>query len=171
MWRNAARCLLSLPVSFCRTVAWCHQSFALLLRFSQSCHSIPCFSSFSSNPCLMTIFVMLSIICLRCSTFPTNTATSLHPLHVNIQIPQALISAQDLGHPKLLYSTQLLQVPQTKFLLAIALLLEVAISRSNVSEATNKYLPVWRSADALSDSYIEWLWEALAHWEYIIHST
>ena len=38
------RCLLSLPVSFCRVV-WCNH-FIALLRFSQFSHSIPCFFSF-----------------------------------------------------------------------------------------------------------------------------
>ena len=47
-WRTSSGCLLSIPAFFCRAVAWCHHKFALLplLRFFQSCHLNPCFSSF-----------------------------------------------------------------------------------------------------------------------------
>ena len=96
----------------------------------------PVSSPFSSNPSHVTILFMLSIICLRSSTSPTSLVTSLHPLHVNTQVPPR-ISAQELVHPDLSKSTQLLQVPQTKCLLAIIIGLplfpEGAMSRSNDS--------------------------------------
>ena len=68
------------------------------------------------------------------STYPTNLATSLHPLHVNTQVPP-LISAQELVHPELSNCTQLLHVPQTKCLLAtgLPLFFVATISRSDES--------------------------------------
>ena len=77
----------------------------------------PVSSHFSSNPSPVTILFMLSIICLRSSTSPTSLATSLHPWHANTQVPPR-ISAQELVHPELSKSTQLLQVPQTKLMSA-----------------------------------------------------
>ena len=47
-----------------------------------------------------TILFMLSIICLRYSTSPSNLANSLLPFHANTQVPD-LISAQELVHLEL----------------------------------------------------------------------
>ena len=41
----------------------------------------------SSNPCLVIILFMLSIICLGSPTSLTNLVTSVHPLHVKTQAP------------------------------------------------------------------------------------
>ena len=70
----------------------------------------------SSNPCPMIILFMLSIICLRSLSSPTNLAAFRHPLKVNAQAP-LLISVQDLVQPELSNCIQLLQLAHTKFLL------------------------------------------------------
>ena len=121
------RCLLSLPVSFCRIVVWCLHSSHYTASPSSATRS-PVYFPFSSNPSPVAILFMLSIICLSSSTFQTSLATTLHPLHANTREPPR-ISTQELVHPELSKSTQLLQVPQTKCLLAIVLLIR-AIPRS-----------------------------------------
>ena len=60
--------------------------------------------------------VMLSSICLRSLSSPTNLGACIHPLQVNAQAP-LLISAQDLVQPELSNCIQLLQLAHTKCLL------------------------------------------------------
>ena len=79
--------------SFCRTVFWCHHSFALLtlLRFFQSCHSTPCPPN-SSNSCPVTILLILSTIYLISPTSPNNLATGICPLHIDTRVPLSSLS-------------------------------------------------------------------------------
>ena len=69
---------------------------------------LPVSAPLSSNPCPATVSLMYSTICIRPSPSFTETATSLHSLHVNT-ISSPLVSVHFFPHPNLSYWAQLPQ--------------------------------------------------------------